>query len=263
MKYSYYPGCTLRNKAKDLDMYARASAQALGFTLEELTDWQCCGGVYPLGTDEIASKLASVRALAQARDNGQELVTLCSACHHVLKRVNNDMQNVEDIRTRANNYMKLDIPYAGETKVLHFLEVLRDRIGFDELKKKVVNPLTGKKIGAYYGCLLLRPGKIMAFDDPENPQLLEDFIRALGAEPVVYPYRNECCGGYISLKEGEMAKNMSANIAQSAESFGAEMLITACPLCRYNINKSQSSLPVYYFTELLAEALGVKEAATE
>ena len=141
------------------------------------------------------------------------------------------------------------------------MEVLRDQIGFDELKKKVVNPLTGKKIGAYYGCLLLRPGKIMAFDDPENPQLLEDFIRALGAEPVVYPYRNECCGGYISLKEADMAKNMSRTIADSAQGFGAEMLITACPLCRYNINKSQADLPVYYFTELLAEALGVKEAA--
>ena len=263
MKFSYYPGCTLRNKAKDLDLYARASAEALGFTLEELNDWQCCGGVYPLGTDEIASKLASVRALAQAKEKGQDLVTLCSACHHVLKRVNDDMANVEDIRNRANNYMKLDTPYAGETKVLHFLEVIRDQIGFDELKKKVVNPLTGKKIGAYYGCLLLRPGKIMAFDDPENPQLLEDFIRALGAEPVVYPYRNECCGGYISLKEPEMAKNMSANIAQIADSFGAEMLITACPLCRYNLNKSQSDLPVYYFTELLAEALGVKEEATK
>ena len=263
MKFSYYPGCTLRNKAKELDLYARASAEALGFTLEELTDWQCCGGVYPLGTDEIASKLASVRALAQARDKGQDLVTLCSACHHVLKRVNDDMRNVEDICTRANNYMKLDTPYTGETKVLHFLEVIRDQIGFDELKKKVVNPLTGKKIGAYYGCLLLRPGKIMAFDDPENPQLLEDFIRAIGAEPVVYPYRNECCGGYISLKEPEMAKNMSRGIAQSADSFGAEMLITACPLCRYNLNKSQSALPVYYFTELLAEALGVKEEATK
>ncbi len=261
MNFSYYPGCTLRNKAKELDAYARASAKALGFQLEELQDWQCCGGVYPLGTDEIASKLASVRALAQARDKGQDLVTLCSACHHVLKRVNDDMANVEDIRTRANNYMKLDTPYAGETKVLHFLEVIRDQIGFDELKKKVVNPLTGKKIGAYYGCLLLRPGKIMAFDDPENPKMLEDFIRALGAEPVVYPYRNECCGGYISLKEPEMAASMSSNIAQSAEGFGAEMLITACPLCRYNLNKSQSNLPVYYFTELLAEALGVKEEA--
>ena len=264
MKYSYFPGCTLRTKARDLDAYARVSARALGFELEEIDNWQCCGGVYPLGSDEIATKLSSVRALNEAKEKGQDLVTLCSACHHVIKRVNDDMKNVEDIRTRANNYMKLEEPYAGETEVLHFLEVLRDRVGFDELKKKVVNPLTGKKIGAYYGCLLLRPAKIMAFDNPENPTIIEDFIRAIGAEPVIYPYRNECCGGYISLKEKDMSKNMCNNIMDSAAGFGAEMLITACPLCLYNLNKSgNGKLPVHYFTELLAEALGVKEESLQ
>ena len=185
-------------------------------------------------------------------------MTMCSACHHVMKRVNDDMRNVEDIRTRANNYMELKEPYAGETEVLHFLEVLRDKVGFDELKKKVVKPLTGKKIGAYYGCLLLRPSKLLAFDDPENPRIIEDFIRAIGAEPVVYPYRNECCGGYISLKEKELSKNMCEKIMESAQGFGAETLTTACPLCLYNLNKSaKAALPVVYFTELLAEALGV------
>ena len=166
------------------------------------------------------------------------------------------MANVIDIQTRANNYMELETPYKGETNVLHFLEVLRDRIGFDELKKKVVNPLKGRKIGAYYGCLLLRPSGILAFDNPENPTIIEDFIRALGATPVIYPYRNECCGGYISLKE----KDMCDNICESAKGFGADMLITACPLCMYNLNKSENAIPVYYFTELLAEALGLKEA---
>ncbi|HIR26875.1 MAG TPA: CoB--CoM heterodisulfide reductase iron-sulfur subunit B family protein [Candidatus Choladousia intestinigallinarum] len=264
MKYSYYPGCTLKNKAKDLDAYARASARALGFELEEIETWQCCGGVYPLGTDEIATKLSSVRALNDAREKGQDLVTVCSACHHVIKRVNDDMKHVEDIQTRANNYLQLDEPYTGETRVLHYLEVLRDVVGFDELKKKVVNPLKGKKIGAYYGCLLLRPSSIMGFDNPENPKILEDFIRAIGAEPVLYPYRNECCGGYISLKEKEMAKNLCHDIVESAEGFGAEMLITACPLCMYNLKKStDEKLPVVYFTELLAEALGVKDEAEE
>lgn len=260
MKYSYYPGCTLRTKAKDLDEYARKSAEVLGFDLEEVEDWQCCGGVYPLGTDEIATKLSSVRTLNAAKEKGQDLVTICSACHHVIKRVNDDMKNVEDIQTRANNYMKLEEPYKGETTVLHYLEVLRDRVGFDKLKEKVVNPLTDKKIGAYYGCLLLRPGKVMAFDDPENPTIMEEFIRAIGAEPVIYPYRNECCGGYISLKEQDMAKNMCNKIMDSAAGFGADMLITACPLCKYNLTKNgNASLSVYYFTELLAEALGVKE----
>jgi len=258
MKYSYYPGCTLRNKAKDLDRWARQCALALGFELDEIKDWQCCGGVYPFCSDEIASKLPSVRALNDAKEHGQDLVAVCSACYHVLKRVNDDMANVPDIQTRANNYMGLDKPYCGETRVLHYLEVLRDVVGFDELKKKVVNPLTGRKIGAYYGCLLLRPSSVMAFDDPEDPTILEDFIRALGAEPVLYPYRNECCGGYISLKDPDLANSLCDRITESAAGFQAECLVTACPLCKYNLAKS-GKLPVVYFTELLAEALGIKE----
>ena len=258
MVYSYYPGCTLKNKAQDLDRYARLSAQALGITLEEIENWQCCGGVYPMAKDEIATKLSSVRALADAKAHGRDLITLCSACHNVLKQVNNDMLTDEDICTRANNYLKLDEEYHGETKVVHYLEMLRDVVGFDTLKSKVVNPLTGKKIGAYYGCLLLRPSSVLAFDDPEDPTILEDFLRALGAEPVVYPYRNECCGGYIRLKDGGLSENMCARITESARGFQAECLVTACPLCKYNLSKG-GTLPVHYFTELLAQALGVKE----
>ncbi len=260
MKYSYYPGCTLKNKAQDLDRYARASAEALGFELEEIEDWQCCGGVYPLGTDEIATKLSSVRALDAAKEKKQDLVTVCSACHHLIKRVNDDMAHNDDIRTRANNYLNLDAPYAGETVVLHYLEVLRDRVGFDTVREKVKYPLEGKKIGAYYGCLLLRPGRVLAFDNPENPRIMEDFIRSIGAEPVIYPYRNECCGGYTSLKDPDTAKRLCADIMASAKGFGADMLMTACPLCMYNLRRNGSgALPVVYFTELLAQALGVKE----
>lgn len=275
MVYSYYPGCTLKTKAKQLDAYARASAGALGIELKELDSWQCCGGVYPLGSDEIAAKLSSVRALLESQKKGQELVTICSACHHVLKRVNDDMKHVPEIRQKVNNYQGPGEEYDGGTTVLHFLELLRDRIGFDVLREKVTNPLTGRKIGAYYGCLLLRPNGVMQFDDPENPKIMEEFIRALGAEPVVYPYRNECCGGYISLKEKELSDSMVDRILDSAVYKGADALITACPLCRYNLihggtahscrdtdgTVRPAQLPVFYFTELLAEALGVKEEA--
>ena len=260
MKFSYYPGCTLKTKAKDLDRYARASAEALGFELAELPEWQCCGAVYPMAKDEIATKLSSVRALMNARDLGTELVTLCSACHNVIKQVNNDMKTDADIALRANNYLKPETPYAGETNVLHFLEVLRDRVGFDELKKRVVNPLTGRKIGAYYGCLLLRPSKVMAMDDPENPTIIEDFIRAIGAEPVVYGMRNECCGGYVTLENKPEAEKRSNRVLASAAEKGADTVVTACPLCLYNLKKNggHDGMAVVYFTELLAEALGVK-----
>ena len=156
--------------------------------------------------------------------------------------------------------MAPDMEYHGETKVVHYFEVLRDVIGFDTLKSKVVNPLKGRKIAPYYGCLLLRPGTVMAFDDPENPKVMEDFIRAIGAEPVMYAQRNECCGGYMTLNDKQIAENRSETVVTSAVKKGADCMITACPLCRYNLEaNSVTELPVIYFTELLAEALGVKE----
>ncbi|MGM9640786.1 MAG: CoB--CoM heterodisulfide reductase iron-sulfur subunit B family protein [Faecousia sp.] len=262
MTYSYFPGCTLKTKGKELDFWGRASADALGFRLEELPQWQCCGAVYPMAKDEIATRLSSVRALLAAQEQGRELVTLCSACHHVIKRVNHDLQTDETIRDRVSRYLGLETPYSGETNVLHYLEVLRDRVGFDTLAKKVVNPLTCRRIGAYYGCLLLRPSKEMGFDDPENPRILEDFIRAIGAEPVVYARRNECCGGYCTMENRAYVAKQVDKIMENARNCGAEMLITACPLCMYNLKENASEgLPVYYFTQLLAEALGIKEAA--
>ena len=250
MKFSYFPGCTLKTKGKDLDIYARRSAEALGFELCELADWQCCGAVYPMAKDEIATKLSSVRALVSARDEGTELVTLCSACHNVIKQVNNDMATDADIALRVNNYMGLDTPYNGETTVLHYLEVLRDRIGFDNLKAAVKNPLTGRKIAAYYGCLLLRPGKVMQFDDPENPRILEDFIRAIGAEPVIWGMRNECCGGYVAAEDRAQAMKRSGIVMQDALANGADSVITACPLCLYNLKKNGGTAPSMFSGEL-------------
>lgn len=263
MKVSYFPGCTLKTKAKDLDIYARRSAAALGIELCEVDNWQCCGGVFVSAKDEIATKLSSVRALVAARDKNEPLVTVCSACHNVIKQTNHAILTDDDFAAKVNLYMQQDEnptePYSGETKVLHYLEMLRDMVGFDKIKEKVVNPLDGKKVAAYYGCMLLRPGKVMEFDDVENPQLLEEFIRALGAQPVIYPERNECCGGYVALEDADSARNKSQKVANSAKSHGADIIVTACPLCRYNLVKNGSELPVVYFTELLAEALGVKE----
>lgn len=263
MKVSYFPGCTLRTKAKDLDYYARRCGEILGVELCEIKDWQCCGGVYVSAKDEIASKLSSVRALCAARDEKMPLVTVCSACHNVIKQTNYEIQTNEDFAAKVNAYMAQDKekrePYGGETEVYHYLELLRDKVGFDKIREAVKNPLTGKKIAAYYGCMLLRPSKALGFDDPENPTVMEDFIKALGAEPVIYSERNECCGGYVVVEDKDFAAKKSTAVSESAASSGAEMIVTACPLCRYNLIKGKSPVPVLYFTELLAEALGVKE----
>lgn len=261
--FTYYPGCTLRTKAKDLDAYARKSAEALGINLVEPENWQCCGGAYTSATNEPATKLSAVRTLMAAKET-EGLVTVCSACHNVIKQTNYDISRNEAMAVKVQRYLGLEEAYTGVTKVYHYLELLRDVVGFDNLKTKVVNPLKNKKIAAYYGCLLLRPSKALAMDDPENPTIMEDFIRAIGGTPVIYAQRNECCGGYITLEDKAQAAKRSNAVMESAESMGADMIITACPLCLYNLKKnSGSSLPVYYFTELLAEALGLKEVSNE
>lgn len=259
MNVSYFPGCTLKTKATDLDTYARKCAEVLGVTLEEIEDWQCCGGVFSTSRDEVATKLSSVRALKAANDKEQPLVTVCSACHNVIKQTNYQIANDAEFADKVNRYMAPEAPYNGETVVYHYLEMLRDLVGFDKIKEKVVNPLTGKKIAAYYGCLLLRPNKVMQMDDPENPRIMEDLIRAIGADPVIYASCNECCGGYVTMESPELAKKKSNAVTGNAAAAGAEMMVTACPLCRYNLVKNGAEIPVVYFTELLAEALGVKE----
>lgn len=296
-KFCYYPGCTLKNKASELDLGAREAAKILGFELEEIPEWQCCGGVYPLNKDEITQKLGAVRALKYAAKygNGKKLLTLCSACYNVLKQVNNDFALDEEIKQKANNYLALNkndyedgCPYNGDAEVVHFLEALRDDIGFDAIKSKVKNPVQ-KKIAAYYGCLLLRPSKVMKFDDAENPTIMEKFIEAVGGEAVKYSMRNECCGSYAELEDeicnsdrqtgGELVTNpdrqfgtfsKSEKIIKDAISHGAEIIITCCPLCMYNLKKaaenmgmlfspnSQSGtrqIEIKYFTEILCEAL--------
>lgn len=262
MKVSYFPGCTLKNKAVILDTYARKCAEVLGVTLEEIENWQCCGGVFTTSKDEVATKLSSVRALKYAQDRNQPLVSVCSACHNVIKQTNHAIQTDAEFSDKVNRYIAPESPYTGDTQVYHYLELLRDVVGFDKVKEKVVNPLGGRKIAPYYGCLLLRPNTVMQMDDPENPQVFEDLIRALGGEPVAYSMRNECCGGYVTMENPEFAKSKSKAVTDNATAFGAECIVTACPLCKYNLDKNGNSVPVVYFTELLAEALGVKEDET-
>ena len=184
---------------------------------------------------------------------------------------------------RINNYMNNEIPYRGEAKVIHYLEFLRDEVGFDKIKEAVekaqtarkakdqedpadgtaqkvkTEPVKDVKTAPYYGCLLLRPSAQMAFDDPENPSIMEDFIEAIGGKPVYYPYRNECCGAYTSIKNKDHALRLSWEIKDSAAGFGAEKIITACPLCMYNLKQEKEiEIPVIYFTRILADALGLE-----
>lgn len=262
----YYPGCTVRAQKKDgFEQESLAILSALDVQVQELEEWECCGAVYPLAQDEYVGLLASVRALKQTEKEEREgLLTLCSACYHVLKRVNARMKEDKEAKTRVENY--LEIEYSGQTKVYHLMEVLRDLVGMKTLKESISNPLKDEKIASYYGCLFLRPQKEINLVDGENPKLMEEIVQSLGAEPVTYPYSTDCCGSYHTCQEEGVSRQMSLKLVESAKRAGATQMITACPLCKYNLEKCQETLeqeeklPINYMTVPIVEAMGGMEA---
>jgi len=267
MSLAYYPGCTLKTKARNLEEPAVASMEALGFKLDEVPRWNCCGAVYSLADDDLIHQVAPVRNLIRVKKQGKtELVTLCAFCLNSLKRANLLMRQDVEKRNTLNAFIDEGIDYSGEVKVVHLLEVLRDDIGWEALSQKVKLPLQGLKAAPYYGCTLLRPREI-AIDNVEDPAILRDFLKALGAGPVDFPESTRCCGSYqVVSSPGDIAE-YARPILNSALSHGAEALVLTCPLCDYNLDRGQKELikkgsgfkemPLFYFTQLLALALGL------
>jgi len=265
MDYLYFPGCTLYTKAKNLDQAARDCSKLLGFELKELPNWTCCGAAFPLATDNLMALLPPYRILANAREQGTTLTTLCSVCFNVIKRTNRLIQRDGEKRDKINNFIEKN--YQGDLRVLHYLEILKQEVGFPQLKEKVKRPLSGLKAAAYYGCMLLRPFEEMEFDDKERPTIFEDFLEILGATAVDFPYKIECCGSFQSVGSPDIATECSYKILISAIKNGAEAMVSTCPMCTFNIDHKQSdikekylgfqSVPVFYFTQLLGIAMGL------
>lgn len=267
MDLSYYPGCTLKTKAKGLEDSAIAAMDALDVKLVEIERWNCCGTVYSLAEDDLAHHLAPVRNLIRVKEQGGDRVsTMCSFCYHTLKRANLLMRNDGEKRKTLNDFMEEETDYSGEVEVVHLLEVLRDEIGWENIAARVKVPLKGLKVAPYYGCTLLRP-QAVAIDEVERPVIMQQFLEALGAEAVDFPYATECCGSFQIVGNPDAITQRSWEILSSAMRRGAEALVLTCPLCHFNLGKRQSELmqrhsdfngmPLFYFTQLLAVSLGV------
>jgi len=278
LRFPYYPGCTLKQWARDFETSALAAASHLGIELVEIPRWNCCGAVFSLTSDNAMRQVGPIRNLIrvqQMNDEGvleeRRLVTLCSMCFNVLKRANLLVKSDPEALKLVNSFMDTEPDYQGKVQVIHFLEVLRDILGFQELTERVVRPLEGLRVSAYYGCTLLRPREV-GIDDPEAPTVMEDLIAALGAEPVDNPYKSLCCGSYHTVgKNKEIVAQRIYKILQGARECGADLTITSCPLCAYNLQRRQKlakrlhpdfrPLPVLYFTQLLALAFGLEGKA--
>ena len=262
----YYPGCSLKDKAKGFEKSAMAVAEELGAKLRELERWNCCGTVYSLTEDNLMKQLAPLRNLIRARDQGyDEVYTLCSMCYNTLKRANELVKNDQEKLDKINAFMDEEEDYEGSVEVKHFLELIPEDFSWNKISEAVESPLNVLNIAPYYGCMLLRP-KGIEIDDPNNPSILDNLIEALGGNPVSYPYETECCGSYNTVERKDVVTSKTKTIVGSARENGADLMITSCPLCHFNLDQRQSDLskeepnfanvPTLYFTQLMAVAYG-------
>lgn len=268
--YSYFPGCSLTGMGKPYDESVRAVFQGLGLALEEVPDWNCCGATSYMSVDEEKAVTLAARNLALAEKMKKDLVAPCSACYLVLMKAGHLIAKYPETADRtAARLKKADLAYHGMVSVKHPLQVLMDDIAPEVLKGKVKNPLNGYRVAPYYGCQIVRP--FAAFDDARYPVKMDRLMEMMGAQVVDYPLKTRCCGASLMGTIEEVAVRLSFHLLKAAKERGANVLVTACPLCQFNLEayqdkmkavyKEDVSLPVVYFTQLVGLALGIRPKA--
>jgi heterodisulfide reductase subunit B len=257
LKYSYYPGCSLESMAKEYDHSVRAAARMLGVDLVELEDWSCCGASSGHCTNRQLSLALPARNLALAEKEGRDVAVACAACFLRFRQTNHDLR--ADSTLRQETEKVIGEAYQGKVDVRHLLDIFVREVGLEEIKRRVQRPLEGLKLVSYYGCYLVRPPEVTQFDDPENPTIMDDLLSALGAESLDWSHKVECCGGNHMLSRPDIVVRLVGDICQAAAEAGASAIVTACPLCEANLDtRQEAKLPIFYFSELLALALGAE-----
>jgi heterodisulfide reductase subunit B len=265
VKFAFYPGCSLESTSKEYRDSTEIVAADLGIELVEIPEWVCCGST----PAHMASKLLSVTLpaynLVRARALGVEgVIVPCASCYSRLKTANYRINQDAELKDKVKR--ALGEPYEGDVPVYHVLEVLGRVIDEGGLEGKIKSSLEGLKIASYYGCLLVRPPDITGFDDPEDPQLLDRVNAALGAEPVEWRHKVECCGAALAFTQDDIVLKLSGEVLEDAQYSGADVVSVACPLCHSNLDLRQRNIekytginlemPVLYVTQLLGLALG-------
>ena len=265
MKYAFFPGCSLESTAWDFDRSTRAVCRALGIELEEIPEWVCCGSTPAHTTGASLAVALPVVNLQKAQRMGAPVMTACASCYARLRTANHKVNSDPDERKRVQRIT--EEPYDGGVAVYHVLDVLVNHLGLEAIRLKVKRPLEGLRVACYYGCLLSRPPDVVAFDNPEHPTSMDDLLSAVGAEPVKWPLKTECCGAGLSITNSAVVGRLSHKLLLMARQAGAQCIAVACPLCQVNLDLRQADAkkahgdlpdtPALYVTQLLGLALGL------
>jgi heterodisulfide reductase subunit B len=257
---SYYPGCSLHGTAREYDDSIRGVAKLLDIQLHELDDWTCCGASSAHCTDEELAIELAARNLAIAEKSDRPLMVPCVACYSRFKATEKEVKE---------HNKKIRFPYQGNVSIRYGLDFFCDEAILEEVKKKRLKSLSGLRVACYYGCLTVRPPKVTGIREYEHPQHMDRLMKCLGADPVPWSYKTDCCGASLVLTRTDIVRKLNERLLSMAMEAEADCLVTGCPMCQANLDTRQEELeketgkkfhlPILYFTELMGLALGHRE----
>ena len=264
MKTGFYPGCSLDGTSREYNESVRAVARELGLKLAEIDDWNCCGATAAHSMSRELSLALPARVLALAERQGfSEVVVPCASCYNRLSVAAHELAADSGLASRITAATGME--YSGKVRILNVLQWL-GKYAADVLPAKVRAPFA-HRVACYYGCLLVRPHKVLGFDRLEDPQTMDSMMRTLGAEPIDWAFKTECCGAGLSISRTDLVGKLSANILGDARDRGAEAVIVACPMCHSNLDMRRAAInrqlaeptdiPVIYITQAIGLALGL------
>ncbi|MGK7922773.1 MAG: CoB--CoM heterodisulfide reductase iron-sulfur subunit B family protein [Trichodesmium sp.] len=273
LKYAYFPGCVAQGACRELYQSTQALTQALGIDLIELKKAACCGSGTFKEDSQLLEDTVNARNIALAEELNLPLLTHCSTCQgvigHVDERLKDSQETQPDYVEQINGLLQKQScsPYQGSTEVKHLLWALIADYGLEEIQNRVTRKLSGLKCAAFYGCYLLRGQTNLAYDDPYQPESMENVFRAIGATPIYYRGRTQCCGWPLSSYATNQSFQMAGTHVSEAIDKGADCMVTPCPLCHLNLDSRQPEvegvigrklgLPVLHLPQLIALALGI------
>ena len=269
MKYAYYPGCASSGTAKECEESIQAVMRSLGAELTELEDWNCCGAAIATGVSYLLSLALPARNLALAERAESDLVTGCSRCYMNLIRAVHYTQQNASVRQKVNELLaEAGVQYSGKARLRHLLDVIINDVGLDVIAERVTRPLEGLRVAPYYGCCQ-GMWTYAQFDSVEEPHCFDQLLATLGAEVVDYPLKTACCGGTLSMSKRTVGAGLISDLLAAAGD--ADCIVTACPLCMFNLNSFQNeagrikgthyNIPVLFLTQIMGIALGLPEKA--
>jgi len=267
-EYIYYPGCSLKAGSKHYEESLLPVFKELGMELEELEDWNCCGATAYFSVEDTMAAAICGRNLSLAEKIAKNIIAPCAGCYLTMKKSNQFLTSGHEKAEKIlEGLKKVNCEYKGTVKVIHPLEFLTKEFGLDKIKENVKRKLTGLKVASYYGCQLVRP--YTDFDDADYPVAMDNLIRAIGAEPVDYSAKTRCCGGSLAGTLEDIGVNLNYVLLKEAKRKGADVIVTICPLCQFNLEITQDKIvkkykedvkmPILYFTQLMGLALGISK----